>query len=200
MLKNSNCRICRRSGLKLFLKGEKCEGDKCPFVKRSYAPGHLGARARMKRGSDYSVQLNEKQKLRAIYGISEKQLSNYYSLARKNKTGSGEILLQILERRLDNVVYKCGWVQSRDHARQAVTHGKVKVNNRKTKSPGFLISPNDVIEFCSEVNVEKIKHTELPAWVKNEKEPTKITILSLPTKPDISDLVNEQFVIEFYSR
>lgn len=198
MEKKSNCRICRRAGLKLFLKGEKCNSAKCPFARRSYAPGHLGAKARVRRGSDYSVQLSEKQKLRAIYGVSEKQLSNYYVQARKDKTGSAEILLQILERRLDNVVFRAGWALSRDHARQMITHGLVKIADKKTKSPGYLVSPQEVLQAM--IEKERVQKTEEVAWLKIDKDLTKATVTSLPTKPEISDLVNEQFVIEYYSR
>ncbi len=198
MEKKANCRICRRAGLKLFLKGEKCNSAKCPFARRSYAPGHLGAKARVRRGSDYSVQLSEKQKLRAIYGVSEKQLSNYYVKARKNKTGSAEILLQILEQRLDNVVFRAGWALSRDHARQMITHGLIKVAGGRTKSPGYLVSPEEVIEAV--IDKDRVQKTEQVTWLKLDKDLTKATVTSLPTKPEISDLVNEQFVIEYYSR
>jgi small subunit ribosomal protein S4 len=198
MEKKSNCRICRRLGLKLFLKGEKCNSGKCPFERRSYAPGHLGAKARIRRGSDYSVQLSEKQKLRAIYGVSEKQLSNYYVQARKDKTGSADILLQLLERRLDNVVFRAGWSLSRDHARQMITHGLVKVSDKKTKSPGYLVKAQEVLQV--EIEKDRVQKIEQTPWLKIDKDLTKVTVISLPTKPEISDLVNEQFVIEYYSR
>lgn len=198
MEKKSNCRICRRLGLKLFLKGEKCNSGKCPFERRSYAPGHLGAKARIRRGSDYSVQLSEKQKLRAIYGVSEKQLSNYYVQARKDKTGSAGILLQLLERRLDNVVFRAGWSLSRDHARQMITHGLVKVSDKKTKSPGYLVKAQEVLQV--EIEKDRVQKIEQTPWLKIDKDLTKVTVISLPTKPEISDLVNEQFVIEYYSR
>ncbi len=184
--------------MKLFLKGEKCNSGKCPFARRSYAPGHLGAKARVRRGSDYSVQLSEKQKLRAIYGVSEKQLSNYYVHARKDKTGSADILLQLLERRLDNVVFRAGWSLSRDHARQMITHGLVKVSDKKTKSPGYLVKAQEVLQV--EIAKDSVQKAEQTSWLKIDKDLTKATVTSLPTKPEISDLVNEQFVIEYYSR
>jgi len=198
MEKKSNCRICRRAGVKLFLKGEKCNSAKCPFARRSYAPGHLGAKARLKRGSDYSIQLQEKQKLRAMYGVSEKQLRNYYETARKNKTGSADILLQLLERRLDNFVFRAGWAKTRDHARQLVTHGKIYIKNAKAKSPGYLVNIQDKIE--AKIENENIEKVENVVWIKAEKGVAKASVVSLPPKPEISDVVNEQFVIEYYSR
>jgi small subunit ribosomal protein S4 len=198
MLKRSNCRSCRRAGVKLFLKGEKCNSPKCPFTRRSYAPGHLGAKVRMKRGSDYSIQLREKQKLRAIYNIGERQMANYYAEARKTKTGSGEILIQLIERRLDNTVFRAGFASSRDEARQMVSHGNVKVNSKKVKAPSYQIQLNDEISLS---NMPKVfKERDNSPWISRKKGAIEAKVVSLPNKEEISDLINEQLIIEYYSR
>ena len=195
MKKSDNCRMCRASGEKLFLKGEKCNLPTCPFLKRSYAPGQAGAKARPRRGSDYSVQLKEKQKARAIYGVSEKQMANYFKLSRKTKSETGSKLIQILETRLDNVVFRAGWASSRDQARQMVSHGKISLNTKKVNAPSCQVKIND------EISAQKAGEgkTELPKWLKS-KSADSVLISALPTRDDIQEAYNEQLIIEYYSR
>lgn len=193
MEKNANCRICRRSGEKLFLKGEKCNTPKCPFAKRSYAPGQAGPKARMRRGSDYSIQLTEKQKARAIYGVSEKQMVAYYNEARKNRSATGSILMQLLEQRLDNAVFRAGGAPSRDSARQLVVHGNVKLNGGQVKSAGCQVSKGDKIETKTEIGKK-----DLPVWLKRINN-NEFEIIDTPIKEEVS-LIDEQLIIEFYSR
>jgi small subunit ribosomal protein S4 len=170
----------------------------CPVTKRSYAPGQQGAKRRVRRGSDYSHQLAEKQKARAIYGIGEKRMLLYYEEARKTRSATAEQLISLLERRLDNVVYRCGWAVSRDMARQLVTHRKVKVNGKKVWSPSYLIKIGDMVSFPQPVD-SKSKN-DLPKWLEISKSATEAKIKALPTKEDANLLFNEQLIIEFYSR
>jgi small subunit ribosomal protein S4 len=196
MRKSPDCRICRKVGEKLFLKGEKCNLPSCPFEKKSYAPGQGGARRRRKQGSDYSVQLIEKQKAKAIYGISERQMSNYFEEARKKRASTGEELLKILESRLDNVVYRLGWAESRSKARQMVTHGKISVNGKCVKSPSYRIKVADKISTV-EANLPSTK-AKIPDWIKLTKGKNEAEIISSP----INELMpfNVQLIVEYYSR
>jgi len=197
MEKNDKCRICRRVGEKLFLKGEKCNSPKCVFNKKSYAPGLAGPKVRMRRGSDYSTQLREKQKARAIYRVSEKQMQNYFKEARKDRSATGEILIQLLERRLDNVVFRAGFGVSRDEARQMVSHGKILLNGKRAKTPSQLVSLNDVIK-TTKLPEKTLSQKEMPQWL-NSANAGEVKISSLPGKEELS-LINEQLIIEFYSR
>jgi small subunit ribosomal protein S4 len=197
MKKNDKCRICRRAGEKLFLKGEKCNTPNCVFAKKSYAPGLGGAKARVRRGSDYSIQLKEKQKARAIYGVSEKQMQNYFAKARKNRSATGENLIQLLEGRIDNVVYRAGWARSRNEARQIVSHSKVSLNGRYVKTPSLQVKISDKIKLNTALDKETAKK-DLPAWI-SAKSGTEIEVKSLPQKEELL-LINEQLIIEFYSR
>ena len=196
MKKSDNCRMCRAAGEKLFLKGEKCNLPTCPFLKRSYAPGQAGPKARPRRGSDYSIQLKEKQKARAIYGVSERQMANYFKLSRKTKSETGSKLIQMLETRMDNVVFRSGWASSRDEARQMVAHGKVSLNSRKSKTPSCQVRIND------ELKIEKKgeRKTELPKWLKASSSGDSVSIVGLPVRDDIQEAYNEQLIIEYYSR
>lgn len=198
MKKTDNCRACRKAGEKLFLKGQKCSLPSCPVSKRSYAPGQGGAKKRVRRGSDYSVQLAEKQKARAIYGVSEKQMVSYFDLARKQRSATGEQLVSLLERRLDNVVYRSGWATSRDSARQLVGHGKVKVNGKMVKSPSYLVNVNSEISFL--MPSEGKKKNELPKWLDSSKSATTISVKAMPSREEANLVFNEQLIIEFYSR
>lgn len=195
MEKLTNCKICRRAGEKLFLKGEKCNSPKCPFVKRPYAPGQAGPKARPRRGSDYSVQLSEKQKARSIYGISETQMVSYYNRARKNRSGTGEELIRLLNNRLDNMVYRAGLSESRDHSRQIVVHGGVLVNKKMVKSPGYQVAKGDIVSVKSE---KEVMQKGLPVWLKGLSN-KEFQVVETPIKDDLS-LVDEQLIIEFYSR
>lgn len=197
MIKKSNCRNCRRVGEKLFLKGDKCNTPACPFSRRSYAPGHLGAKRRTKRGSDYSVQLIEKQKARLVYGISEKQMAKYFVEARKDKAATGDKLLRILESRIDNIVFTLGWASSRDQARQIVLHGKVTVNGRACKIPSKLLKIGDKI--ASKVESPVIVKKEAPAWIKPAQDVKSAEIVAEPTIESILN-INVQLIVEYYSR
>jgi len=196
MPKNPDCRICRKAGEKLFLKGEKCNLPSCPFAKRSYAPGQIGARRRKRQGSDYSIQLNEKQKAKATYGISERQMLNYFREARKKRASTGEELLKILESRLDNVVYRLGWAESRNKARQMVTHGKIQVNSKYVRSPSYEIQVADKISLVN-MGLPSIR-VEVPNWTKLLKGKNEAEILS----PATNEMVpfNIQLILEYYSR
>jgi small subunit ribosomal protein S4 len=191
MKSNDKCRICRRVGEKLFLKGEKCNTPSCAFAKKSYAPGHLGPKARLRRGSDYSIQLREKQKARAIYGVSEKQMSNYFNEARKDRSATGAILLQFLERRL-------GYSRSRNEARQMVSHGKVKINGKRAKTASQQVSIGDKI-LVEKILDQRPSSSNLPSWIGQIKAGNEMEIKALPQKDELS-LIDEQLIIEFYSR
>lgn len=197
MRKTDKCRICRRAGEKLFLKGEKCNTPNCVFAKKSYAPGLQGAKARVRRGSDYSIQLREKQKARAIYGVSEKQMQNYFAQARKNRSATGEILIQLLENRIDNVVYRAGWAKSRTEARQIVSHGNLKLNGVNVKTPSIQLAIGDTLMLKKAPEKETSKK-DIPAWIE-QKGSSEIKIKGLAQKDELS-LINEQLIIEFYSR
>lgn len=197
MEKNDKCRTCRRVGEKLFLKGEKCNSPKCVFNKKSYAPGLAGPKVRMRRGSDYSLQLREKQKARAIYRVSEKQMQNYFKEARKNRSATGEILIQLLERRLDNIIFRSGFAVSRDEARQMVSHGKIMLNGRRSKTPSQLVSIGDAVKTIQHPE-KPLSQKDLPQWL-SPMGAGEVKISALPVKEEIS-LINEQLIIEFYSR
>jgi small subunit ribosomal protein S4 len=196
MRKHPDCRICRKAGEKLFLKGEKCNLPSCPFAKKSYAPGQMGARRKKRQGSDYSVQLIEKQKAKATYGISERQMFNYFKEARKKRASTGEELLRILESRLDNVVYRLGWAESRDKARQMVTHGKILVNGKYVRSPSYKVKVTNKI---SAVKIElPSTRAEIPDWIKLAKGKNEAEIVSSPTSETVP--FNIQLILEYYSR
>ncbi len=203
---DSVCRLCRREGTKLFLKGTRCLTDKCAIDRRSYPPGQHGqARPRI---SEYRMQLREKQKLKRIYGLMERQFRNYFIKA-ESKTGvTGEILLQFLERRLDNVVYRMGFASSRKQARQLVGHKHLLVNGKSVDIPSFLVKEGDEVEVKIKSRtlpavvsaIEVIEAIGIPAWIELDKASFKGKVKSLPTKEDISLPVNEQLVVELYSR
>lgn len=197
MLKKSNCRSCRRAGEKLFLKGEKCNLPTCPFLKRSYPPGQAGAKRRLRRGSDYSKQLAEKQKARAIYGLSEKQMQNLFVRARKTKSKTAQKLVQFLETRLGNVVYRSSWGVSRDEARQLIIHGKISVNGKMVKSPSYQLGIGDKISMAAGFE-PKVKR-DVPSWLKANKA-NETEVLLDPTKDNIQEPYDEQLIIEYYSR
>jgi small subunit ribosomal protein S4 len=192
--------------MKLFLKGSKCESPKCPFEKRPYPPGQHG-RGRTK-DSEYLLQLREKQKATRIYGVLEKQFSNYFTEAQRQAGKTGENLLQILESRLDNVVFRAGFAKSRDMARQLVTHGHFTVNGRKVNIPSFRVSPGDVIEVrqsSKETTPFIVAHAEIgertvPAWIEVVPSKMRILVHSIPARSVIDTQVNEQLIVELYSK
>jgi len=196
MKKLDKCKLCRRAGEKLFLKGERCGSPSCALERRSYAPGQHGSKpSRSRRKSDYAIQLNEKQKAKAIYGVSELQLLSYYKNALRVKGATGEKLMNMLESRVDNVVYRAGWARSRQHARQLTTHGAIKINGRRTRSAGQIIKKGDTISINN--TNDEIKR-DLPPWIKKNNSTVEIT--SDPTHDRDQSIINDQLIIEFYSR
>jgi len=201
------CRQCRREGGKLYLKGEKCFTDKCPFEKRNYGPGQHGQRRRM-RQSDYGLQLREKQKLRRIYGVLEGQFASSYEEADRRKGSTGENLLKILESRLDNVVYRMGFGASRNEARQLVRHKAVVVNGHKVNVPSYQVRPNDTIEVAEGAReqlrvkgaLEAAEQRGLPDWVEVDVKAMKGIFKSVPDRADLPPEIDESLVVALYSK
>ncbi len=202
----ASCRLCRREGLKLFLKGERCYTDKCAIERRNYPPGEHG-QARPK-FSEYSIQLREKQKLRRIYGVLEAQFRRYFQLADKSKGVTGETLLQLLERRLDNIAYRLGFSTSRAEARQLVRHGHFRVNGRKVNVPSFLVRPGDVVSVRDRSrNIARIQEAMelaqrrgVPDWLQLDPVAFAGTVKALPQRADLTMPINEKLVVELYSK
>ena len=200
-----NCRFCRREGMKLFLKGERCNLEKCSFERRSYAPGQHGQNMRRKQ-SNYSVQMRAKQKLARTYGVREGQFRRYYKEATRIPGVSGEILLRLLEARLDNVVFRLGFAASRKSARQLVRHNHFTVNERRVDVPSYLTGPGDVIQVAErsrqlEAIHESLRRSrDLVPWLSVDKVNLQGTVLERPNRSDIPIVAEEQLVIEFYSR
>lgn len=201
------CRQCRREGEKLFLKGEKCFTDKCAIEKRNYPPGQHGQR-RASRLSDYGVQLREKQKLRRIYGILEKQFRGYYAEADRRKGITGENLLQLLESRLDNVVYKIGLGASRTESRQIVKHNAILVNGKRVNIPSYQVTPGDEVSVVeSSKNQLRIKgalqaaeERGFPEWLEVDVKAYKGVFKNKPQRDDLPSTINESLVVELYSK
>ncbi len=199
------CRLCRREGMKLFLKGDRCYSDQCAIVKKNYAPGQHGQGR--KKVTEYGLQLREKQKVRRFYGISESQMLKYYNMADNMQGITGENLLKILELRLDNVAYRMGLGSSRAEARQLVTHGHFKVNGSKSTIPSAILSVDDVIEIKEKSrSSEKIKdlaesHSgNTVRWIDMDLENLKGSIIAEPDRDDIDIPVEEHLIVELYSR
>jgi small subunit ribosomal protein S4 len=205
--KDAVCRLCRREGMKLFLKGGKCFTDKCPIEKRNFAPGQHG-KDRKAKIVGYGLQLREKQKAKRIYFTQEKQFRNYFERAARTKGVTGEMLLQQLERRLDNVVYRLGFAVARRQARQLVRHGHVQVNGRKVDIPSFQVNVGDEIAVRESSNklvmLETAKdfasHQAPPAWIQVDRDAYKGRVIALPTRADINQPINEQLIVELYSK
>ncbi len=203
----SMCRLCRREGIKLFIKGTRCVSAKCSFDKRGYSPGQHGQRRRTK-VSDYGMQLREKQKVKRIYGVLEKQFRGYFQKSEKQKGVTGEILLQMLERRLDNVVFRSCFAASRAQARQIVKHNGITVNGSKVNIPSYLIRKDDVITLkIKEEDKKKIeeaikvnKDRGLPKWINLDEGKLSATVLSLPDREDVAFPIEEQLIVELYSK
>ena len=201
------CRLCRREGVKLYLKGERCYSPKCAMERRPYPPGQHGQK-RARRPSDYAVRLREKQKLRRIYGISERQFRNLFEEASEKKGVTGSVFLGLLESRLDNVVYRLGFAVSRRQARQLVRHGHITVNGRRVDLPSYRVRPGDEIAVAEKSrnlelirqNLEAMKGRKVGPWLSLDVEGMKGKFLRLPDREDLALPVNEQLVIEFYSR
>jgi small subunit ribosomal protein S4 len=202
----ADCKLCRREKVKLFLKGTKCDSPKCPIEIRPYPPGEHG-RNRSK-DSEYLIQIREKQKARRIYGVLEKQFQGYYVEASRKSGRTGEALLQILESRLDNVVYRAGFGKSRDMARQLVRHGHIKVNGRRVDIPSYRVKENDVIEVAEKsleltpmiIARAEAGERQVPAWLDVISEQMKILVHQLPARAQIDTQVQEQLIVEYYSK
>jgi small subunit ribosomal protein S4 len=199
----ASCKLCRREGEKLFLKGEKCYIEKCPFTRRSYAPGQHGRLP--VRVTEYQIRLREKQKARRIYGLVERQFSNYFERASSIKGATGEKLLELLERRLDNVVYRLGFVTSRQAGRQLVRNGGILVNNRKVNIPSFEMKIGDVVRVVPKLDklakaaLEKFPDRVTPGWLALSGE-VEGKVLSFPKREDIDSNIEENLIVEYYSR
>ena len=202
----ADCRLCRREKMKLFLKGSKCESPKCPIEIRPYPPGEHG-RGRTK-DSEYLLQLREKQKARRIYGVLEKQFRGYYEEANKKTGKTGEVLLQILESRLDNVVYRAGLARTRRAARQLVSHGHFLVNGKRVDVPSYRVSTYDIIDirpksrdaFPFELARQTYGDRPVPAWLKVVPDTLQILIHQLPVREQIDTVLTEQLIVELYSK
>lgn len=204
--RESVCRLCRREGLKLFIKGDRCYGDKCAFERQAYAPGEHGQLRR--KPSDYGVQLREKQKLKRIYGLLEKQFRGYFEKADRQKGITGTNLLLFLERRLDNMVFRMGFANSRNEARQLIGHNHFLVNGRSVNIPSYLVNASDEVsvkvksrdvERISEA-METVARRGVPQWLELDKENFRAVVKTLPTREELTMPVHEQLVVELYSK
>ncbi len=204
------CKLCRREGQKLFLKGERCYSPKCALERRDYPPGEHGqmARFRRRRPSDYYLQLREKQKVRRIYGVLERQFRRYFKLAERQPGLTGENLIVLLERRLDNVVYRLGFADSRAQARQLVQHGHFTVNGRRTNIPSYLVRLEDVIAVREgsrkrtyfKERAQMLDAQSVPHWLSLNPEELSARVVGMPKREDLEIPINEQLVVEYYSR
>jgi small subunit ribosomal protein S4 len=203
------CKLCRREGEKLYLKGERCFTPKCAIEKRNQPPGQHGAsRTFRKKASDYSMQLREKQKARRIYGVLERQFRRYYANATSRSGVTGAVLLQYLESRLDNVVYRLGFAASRKQARQLIDHGHFTVNDKRVNIPSYLVKAGDKVAVLESsrktlyfAELEKgLKSARTPGWLTVDARALSGNVMSLPTREQIDTAVKEQLIIEFYSR
>jgi len=203
---NAICKLCRSYGEKLFLKGTRCNTDKCSVAKRAFAPGQHGKKRRKE--SNYGTQLKEKQKAKRIYGMLERQFSKYFQMAEKEKGVTGHTLLQMLERRLDNVVFRLNFAYSRSQARQLVRHGHVQVNSRKVNIPSYMIKVGDVVEMRGkEKNLKKaedvrkeLEDRPIPKWLEPDKDALKGKVKNLPQREDLDFSIQEQLIVELYSK
>ena len=204
---NPVCRLCRRQGEKLFLKGTRCNTPKCAISKRSYAPGQHGQRGKQKL-SNYGLQLKEKQKAKRMYGVLERQFRRYFKIASKSKGVTGKVLLQLLERRLDNVIFRLGLGVSRSGSRQIVRHNFVYVNSKRVNIPSYLIKQGDIIQVKAKEkamkklreNLELSRDRTVSSWLEFNPQELKATVLRLPEKEDIQQPIQEQLIVELYSK
>jgi small subunit ribosomal protein S4 len=202
----ADCRLCRREGIKLFLKGDRCYSDKCGVDRRPFPPGQAGKKR--PRDSEYRVQLREKQKAKRSYGVLEKQFRTYYELASRQQGKSGENLLRLLETRLDNVVYRLGFAASRDEARQTVRHNHIEVNGARVNIPSYRVRPGDTISLAAKARdlivvkaaIISSARVEVPAWLQVDVEKLQGKVLALPTRDQIDLPVREQLIVELYSK
>jgi small subunit ribosomal protein S4 len=203
----ASCRQCRRENLKLFLKGDRCYSDKCSFERRAYAPGQHG-QARFRKVSDYAVQLREKQKVKRIYGMLEGQFRRYFEMAEAARGVTGETLLVFLERRLDNTLFRLGFANSRTQARQIVRHSHVLVNGRKVNIPSYLVSVGDVITLKEKSkknqaineSLDAVARRGVPSWLELDRDKLQGSIKSMPERQEITMPIQEQLIVELYSK
>ncbi|MEA3407026.1 MAG: 30S ribosomal protein S4 [Chloroflexota bacterium] len=203
-----SCKLCRREGRKLFLKGERCFSDKCAMERRGHPPGAHGRQSRFQRESDYGEQLRQKQAAKRVYGVREKQFRRYYELAERVRGRTGAALLGILERRMDNVVYRLGFADSRAQARQLVVHGHFDLNERRMNVPSALVEVGDEIRVreSSRNNgyfnglIKILEHRTVPEWLSLDATNMSGTVLNLPTREQIDTPIEEQLIVEYYSR
>jgi small subunit ribosomal protein S4 len=202
------CRLCRREGVRLYLKGDRCYSAKCEIEKRPYPPGQQSQRRARRRVSDYGVQLREKQKLRRIYGVLERQFRRYFAQAEHSTRVTGEALLQALELRLDNVIYRLGMASSRAQARQLVSHGHCMVNDRLVSIASFQVRPGDSVAVRESsrsvpVIVQAVAAAggrRMPTWMQIEGDAMRGRVVSVPTRDEIDTQIQEELVVEYYSR
>ncbi|MDD5428596.1 MAG: 30S ribosomal protein S4 [Candidatus Omnitrophica bacterium] len=202
-----SCRLCRREGIKLFLKGSRCNGDKCAVSRRTFAPGQHG-QAR-KKESNYGTQLREKQKVKRIYGVLERQFRHYFKMAERSKGVTGVMLLQLLERRLDNVVFRMNFANSRAEARQIVQHGLVKVNGKRVDIPAYVVKAGQEVSIKMRKDAaqkklaetfEDLKTRAIPKWLEVDAKNFKCKITAMPAKEDVGFPIQEQLIVELYSK
>ena len=203
---NAVCKLCRREGEKLFLKGTKCATIKCTFAKRSYAPGQHGKNK--PKLSNYGAQLRQKQKVKRMYGVLEKQFRRYFKIASKSKGVTGRVLLQLLERRLDNAIFRLGFAVSRAQGRQIVRHNFIYVNLKRVNIPSYLVDKDDIVQIKEKEraqnkikeNIELSGDRTVPAWLELNPGELKAKVLRLPEKEDIPSTIQEQLIVELYSK
>src|SRR5580692_2187458 len=206
MSAQSVCRLCRREGMKLYLKGTRCETEKCAFERRGYAPGQNGKRR--KKDTEYGLQLREKQKVKRIYGLFERQFRRYFSIAARKKGVTGETLLQLLEQRLDNTIYRMGFAESRRQARQVVRHGMILVNGKKVDIPSYNLKAGDKISILERFkenvglkrSIETLQKRGVPEWLEVDTGTLSGSFKKVPTKDEIALPVQEQLIVELYSK
>jgi len=203
---NAVCRLCRREGQKLFLKGTKCSTEKCAITKRNSAPGQHGlSRTKL---SNYGLQLREKQKVKRMYGVLERQFRRYFKTASKSKGVTGKVLLQLLERRLDNVIFRLGFGVSRSQARQIARHNFIYINSKRVNIPSYLINKDDIIQVKAKERtqnkireiMELTKDRDVPSWLELNAQELRARVVRLPEKEDIRQPIQEQLIVELYSK
>lgn len=200
------CKLCRREGEKLFLKGARCESPKCALIRKNYAPGMHGSKGSFGQKSEYTKQLREKQKAKRIFGIFERQFYNYYKAAETKPGITGDVFLQMLELRLDNATYRAGFAASRKQAREIVTHGLLKVNGRRVKTPSYKLKVGAIVEPTDQAK-KSVLFTELgknkdssPKWLKVDLKKPSYEVISLPDKTDLQQNIQAQMIVELYSK
>lgn len=203
----ASCRTCRRENLKLFLKGDRCYSDKCSFERRAYSPGQHGQN-RFRKVSDYAIQLREKQKVKYMYGMLEKQFRRYFHIADQAKGVTGENLLVMLERRLDNTIYRLGFASSRDQARQFIRHNHFTINGRRNNIPSYFVKPGDIIDLKEKSrknaiiidNLEGAARRGVPSWLELAQKNFQGTVKALPNRDEVTMPIQEQLIVELYSK